>query len=131
MGDFTSTLSVSASGLKAQSMRLRHVSENIANADTPGYHRKVVRFEELAAQKDGGATGVELGPVELDQKDLARIYDPGSPLADENGYYDGSNVDLVVEIADARQAQRSYEANLRMFDQTRQMSSALMELLRR
>lgn len=131
MGDFTSTLSVSASGLKAQSMRLRHVSENIANADTPGYHRKVVRFEELAAQKDGGATGVTLGPVELDQKELARIYDPGSPLADQNGYYDGSNVDLVVEIADAREAQRSYEANLRMFDQTRQMSSALMELLRR
>lgn len=131
MGDFTSTLSVSASGLKAQSMRLRHVSENIANADTPGYHRKVVRFEELAAQKDGGATGVTLGPVELDQKELTRIYDPGSPLADQNGYYDGSNVDLVVEIADAREAQRSYEANLRMFDQTRQMSSALMELLRR
>ena len=131
MGDFTSTLSVSASGLKAQSMRLRHVSENIANADTPGYHRKVVRFEELAAQKDGGATGVTLGPVELDQKELTKIYDPGSPLADQNGYYDGSNVDLVVEIADARQAQRSYEANLRMFDQTRQMSSALMELLRR
>ncbi|WP_444463586.1 flagellar basal body rod protein FlgC [Rhodobacter capsulatus] len=131
MGDFTSTLSVSASGLKAQSMRLRHVSENIANADTPGYHRKVVRFEELAAQKDGGATGVTLGPVELDQKELTKIYDPGSPLADQNGYYDGSNVDLVVEIADAREAQRSYEANLRMFDQTRQMSSALMELLRR
>ena len=131
MADFTSTLSVSASGLKAQSMRLRHVSENIANADTPGYRRKLVSFEELAAQKDGGATGVTLGPVELDQKELSRIYDPGSPLADKNGYYDGSNVDLVVEIADAREAQRSYEANLRMFDQTRQMSSALMDLLRR
>ncbi|PYF11960.1 flagellar basal-body rod protein FlgC [Rhodobacter viridis] len=131
MGDFTSTLSVSASGLKAQSMRLRHVSENIANADTPGYHRKVVQFEEVAAQDDGAATGVQLGPVELDQKDLSRIYDPGSPLADKNGYYDGSNVDLVVEIADAREAQRSYEANLRMFDQTRQMSASLLDLLRR
>ena len=131
MADFTSTLSVSASGLKAQSMRLRHVSENIANADTPGYHRKVTRFEEVASSNDGGSTEVQLGPVELDQKELSRIYDPGSPLADKNGYYDGSNVDLVVEIADAREAQRSYEANLRMFDQTRQMSSALMELLRR
>ncbi|WP_444453483.1 flagellar basal body rod protein FlgC [Rhodobacter capsulatus] len=131
MGDFTSTLSVSASGLKAQSMRLRHVSENIANADTPGYHRKVVQFEEVATQDDGAATGVQLGPVELDQKDLSRIYDPGSPLADKNGYYDGSNVDLVVEIADAREAQRSYEANLRMFDQTRQMSASLLDLLRR
>ena len=67
----------------------------------------------------------------FDERALARIYDPGNPLADENGYYDGSNVDLVVEIADAREAQRSYEANLKMFDQTRQMSSALLDLLRR
>ncbi len=130
MTDFTNTLSVSASGLKAQAMRLRHVSENIANADTPGYHRKVTTFEEIVS-KDNGAAEVQLGPVELDQRTLARIYDPGNPLADENGYYDGSNVDLVVEIADAREAQRSYEANLRMFDQTRQMSSALLDLLRR
>lgn len=130
MTDFTNTLSVSASGLKAQSMRLRHVSENIANADTPGYRRKVTTFEEVAA-KDNAAAQVQLGAVELDQRELARIYDPGNPLADENGYYDGSNVDLVVEIADAREAQRSYEANLRMFDQTRQMSSALLDLLRR
>ncbi|MFD2172958.1 flagellar basal body rod protein FlgC [Rhodobacter lacus] len=130
MGDFTNTLSVSASGLKAQSMRLRHVSENIANVDTPGYHRKVTSFEEVVSQENG-ATEVQLGPVQLDQKDLARIYDPNSPLADDNGYYDGSNVDLVVEIADAREAQRSYEANLKMFDQTRQMSAALLDLLRR
>lgn len=130
MADFSSTLATSASGMKAQAMRLRHVSENIANTDTPGYHRKTTSFEEVVDH--GEATGeVQLGPVELDQKTLARIYDPGNPLADENGYYDGSNVDLVVEIADAREAQRSYEANLRMFDQTRQMSSALLDLLRR
>ena len=130
MADFSSTLATSASGMKAQAMRLRHVSENIANTDTPGYHRKTTSFEEIVDH--GETTGeVQLGPVELDQKTLARIYDPGNPLADENGYYDGSNVDLVVEIADAREAQRSYEANLRMFDQTRQMSSALLDLLRR
>jgi len=130
MTDFTNTLSVSASGLKAQSMRLRHVSENIANVDTPGYRRKVTSFEDVASRNDG-TTLVQVGPVELDRKELARIYDPGSPLADQNGYHDGSNVDLVVEIADAREAQRSYEANLKMFDQTRQMSASLLELLRR
>jgi flagellar basal-body rod protein FlgC len=130
MSDFSSTLALSASGMKAQSERLRHVSENIANADTPGYHRKTTAFEEVVT--GGRSTGaVRLGPVELDQTGLSRIYDPGNPLADESGYYDGSNVDLVVEIADAREAQRSYEANLRMFDQTRQMSSALLDLLRR
>ena len=130
MSDFTQSLSVAASGMEAQAMRLRHVSENIANADTPGYHRKTTAFE--AVIESGEATGeVRLGDVELDRRELTRILDPGHPLADENGYYDGSNVDLVVEIADAREAQRSYEANLRMFDQARQMSSSLLDLLRR
>lgn len=130
MTDFSSTLSLSASAMKAQAMRLRHVSENIANADTPGYHRKTTSFEEVVAK--GEHTGqVQLGPVQLDRSELSRIYDPGNPLADESGYYDGSNVDLVVEIADAREAQRSYEANLKMFDQARQMSSDLLDILRR
>jgi flagellar basal-body rod protein FlgC len=130
MSELSNSLDLSASAMKAQAMRLRHVSENIANADTPGYQRKTVSFDEVI--EGGRSTGkVELGPVELDRKELTRIYDPGHPLADETGYYDGSNVDLVVELADAREAQRSYEANLKMFDQARQMSSALMELIRR
>jgi flagellar basal-body rod protein FlgC len=74
---------------------------------------------------------VEAGPVRLDQTELPRIYDPGNPLADETGYYDGSNVDLVIEIADSREAQRSYEANLKLFDQARQMTQSLFDLLRR
>ncbi|MEH6740880.1 MAG: flagellar basal body rod C-terminal domain-containing protein, partial [Sulfitobacter sp.] len=59
------------------------------------------------------------------------VYDPAHPLADETGQYSGSNVDLLIELADAREAQRSYEANLKMFDQARKMSSSLMQLLRR
>lgn len=124
--DLISSLSVAASGMETQAMRLRHVSENIANADTPGYRRKVMTFDQAM---DTGL--VEAGPVKLDQSDLTKVYDPGHPLADETGYYDGSNVDLVIEIADAREAQRSYEANLRMFDQTRQMTQSLFDLLRR
>jgi len=124
--DLISSLSFAASGMEAQAMRLRHVSENIANADTPGYHRKVMTFDQAME------TGlVEAGPVRLDQSDLVSIYDPGHPLADDTGHYDGSNVDLVIEIADAREAQRSYEANLRMFEQTRQMTQSLFDLLRR
>jgi len=130
MADFTSSLALSASGMKAQALRLRHVSENIANADTPGYHRKTAPFEALT--EDGAPEGaVTVGPVQLDRSELTRVYDPGHPLADETGHYDGSNVDLVVEIADAREAQRSYEANLRLFDQARQMSASLLDLLRR
>ena len=100
MSDFSNAFSIAASGMKAQAMRLRHVSENIANVDTPGYHRKTVSFEE--AMHDGAPSGaVSLGEVQLDRRGTAR------------------------------EAQRSYEANLRMFDQTRQMSSALLDLLRR
>ncbi|MDX8352868.1 flagellar basal body rod protein FlgC [Cognatiyoonia sp. IB215182] len=129
MTDFSEAMSVATSGMKAQANRLRHVSENIANSDTPGYQRKVVAFEEMVAR--GIRTGeVTTGPVRLDQTELTRIYDPANPLADETGHYDGSNVNLLLEIADAREAQRSYEANLKMFDQVRQMSSALMDLLR-
>jgi len=112
--------------MEAQAARLRHVSENIANADTPGYHRKVASFRD---EVDSGR--VKPGPVRLDQSDLTSIYDPGHPLADATGHYDGSNVDLVIEIADAREAQRSYEANLRLFDQARQMTQSLFDLLRR
>ncbi|MFB2532789.1 flagellar basal body rod protein FlgC [Paracoccus sp. p3-h83] len=130
MSDFTTSLSISASGMTAQAGRLRHVSENIANVDTPGYRRKLTSFE--ASLDQGQTTGaVELGRVTLDRSTLPRIYDPSHPMADAEGYHDGSNVDLVVEIADAREAQRSYEANLKMFDQTRQMASSLLDLLRR
>ena len=130
MNDLFDTLAASASGMKAQAARLRHVSENIANADTPGFRRKSVDFRQV--MEAGQVTGqVETGRVRLDRSDLPQIYDPSHPMADETGHYDGANVDLVLEIADAREAQRSYEANLRMFDQARQMSTRLLELLRR
>jgi flagellar basal-body rod protein FlgC len=130
MPELSETLKLSASGMRAQSDRLRLLSENIANVDTPGYRRKVTSFEEVVAS--GRGTGqVQTGPVTLDPRDLPRVFDPSHPMADESGHYLGSNVDIVVEIADAREAQRSYEANLRMFDQARQMTRGLLELLRR
>ncbi len=126
MADLIQSLSYSASGMEAQAARLRHVAENISNADTPGYHRKLVSFHE-----DMDTGEVTPGPVVLDRSQLDSVYDPGNPLADATGHYDGSNVDLVVEIADAREAQRSYEANLKIFDQARQMTQSLFDLLRR
>lgn len=130
MTDFQDSTSISASGMRAQTLRLRLISENISNADTPGYRRKLTTFETIV--EAGRETGrIVSGPIELDRSELLRIYDPSHPLADGEGYYDGSNVDLVVEIADAREAQRSYEANLRMFDQARRMRSSLFDILRR
>ncbi|WP_299601404.1 flagellar basal body rod protein FlgC [uncultured Tateyamaria sp.] len=130
MSEFAKSLSVSASGLKAQASRLRHLSENISNSDTPGYRRKTIPFR-TEFDADQGVANVEVGRMSLDDRPLARIYDPGHPMADETGHYEGSNVDLLIELADAREAQRSYEANLKIFEQTRQMSSSLMQLLRR
>ena len=130
MSEFAKALSVSSSGLNAQATRIRHLSENISNADTPGYRRKSVVFESEVG-RDGAVTEVEIGSVILDRSPLSRVYDPSHPLADESGHFESSNVDLMIELADVREAQRSYEANLKMFDQARQMSSGLMELLRR
>lgn len=130
MDEMITPLRLAASGMRAQSERLRHTAENIANTDTPGYRRKLVNFEE--AVKFGQPTGgVQTSKVHLDQGELPRIYDPANPLADEQGYYLGSNVDLVIEIADSREAGRSYEANLRVFEQTRQMGASLLDLIRR
>ncbi|MEM6637763.1 MAG: flagellar basal body rod protein FlgC [Pseudomonadota bacterium] len=130
MSDLMKALTFAGSGMEAQASRLRHTTENIANADTPGYRRKITSFESVLNGMPG-AGEVRTGRVSLDQTDLERIYDPSHPLSDDTGHHDGSNVDLVIEIADAREAQRSYEANLRLFDQARQMTSSLLDLLRR
>ncbi|MDP7150336.1 MAG: flagellar basal body rod protein FlgC [Paracoccaceae bacterium] len=126
MNSLRATMAAAASGLDAQAARLRHVSENIANSDTPGYRRKTVEF-----RLDRESQTVSLGEVLLDRSSLKEVYDPAHPLADETGSYEGSNVNLIVELADAREAQRSYEANLKMFKQAREMSSRLLDLLRR
>lgn len=130
MSEFTNALSVTSSALRAQAARLRYVSENISNADTPGYRRKIVSFQP-GGPDPKEATTIQLGPVTLDRTELRTVFSPSHPLADETGYYQSSNVNLMMEIADAREAQRTYEANLKIFDQTRQMSSALMDLLRK
>lgn len=129
MADLIDTLAISASGMRAQATRLKHVSENLANADTPGYRRKTISFETSHGSSD--LQTVHTGPVRLDPTDLQRIYDPSHPLADDTGHYEGSNVQMIFEVADSREAQRSYEANLRMFDQARKMTTAALDLLRR
>ena len=126
MADFPNVMSIATSGMEAQSRRLRIISENIANADTPGFRRKMLTFD---VNSDSG--GVAVGGVTLDPADLPKIHDPSHPMADAEGYYEGSSVELVMEVADAREAQRSYEANLRIFDQTRRMGAALLDLLKR
>lgn len=130
MFDLVNTMKTAASGMQAQGFRLRVVGENIANTDTPGYHRKTVSFES-EMERATGASRVRHGPVRLDRTDPRQTYDPGHPLADEKGIVTLSNVNPLIEIADAREAQRSYQANLSIFDQARNMHSGTLDLLRR
>lgn len=129
-GDMFRAMASSASGMEAQSLRLRLISENVANADTPNYHRKMVGFE-TAFDRESGAMRVVAGNLMLDRSAPRETFDPGHPLADDRGMVITSNVDPLIEMTDAREAQRTYEANLNMFDQARRMYAGLLDLIRR
>lgn len=130
MNPFFKAMTAAASGLAAQGFRLRVVSENVANSDTPGYRRKEISFDSVLDRKSG-AERVEVDRLSLDQAPLQERFDPNNPLADESGYVELSNVNTLFELADGREANRSYEANLATFQQARQMYSSLLDLLRR
>lgn len=130
MDSYTTSMSTAASGMEAQSERLSIISQNVANVDTPGYRRKLISFSEIV-DRDSGAAMVAVGRTSLDDSPFTRVYDPGHQLADETGHVDMSNVDILVEIADAREAQRSFQANLSIFDQARRMYAGVIDLLRR
>ncbi|MGL4196392.1 MAG: flagellar basal body rod protein FlgC [Allorhizobium sp.] len=130
------SLRVAGSGLEAQSTRLRIVSENIANArttgDTPGadpYRRKTITF---GAELDRvtGAQSVEVKKLGVDRGDFIEEYDPGNPAADERGIVKMPNVNILIEMADMRESNRSYEANLQTIKQTREMISQTIALLK-
>jgi flagellar basal-body rod protein FlgC len=134
--DFVKSLQVAVSGLKAQSGRMRVISENIANADslptTQGadpYRRKIPRFERKF-DRELQAETVRLGRVARDQKEFGTKFEPGHPAADRNGYVKIPNVNSTIESMDLREAQRSYEANLNVVTSTRRMIQRTLELLR-
>lgn len=136
MDPLVASLKVAASGLEAQSTRIRIVSENLANArstgDTPGadpFRRKTVTF---AAELDRatGASLVEVERLGQDESNFSTEYDPGNPAANEQGIVKMPNVNMLVEMADMREANRSYEANLQSIKQSRDLISATIDLLR-
>ena len=85
MSDLLSSMAAATSGMQAQSTRLRVVSENMANADTPGYRRKLISFTSVIDAR-GEGKAVSPSRISLDQSELERVYDPAHPLADQNGY---------------------------------------------
>lgn len=130
------SMKIAASGMKAQSERIKVIAENLANADslgkTPGgdpYRRKTINFKTELDR----ATGVHVVKAQKpakDKSDFELKYDPGHPAANSDGYVKMPNVKSVIEMADMREAQRTYEANLNAVDSARQMISRTVDLLR-
>ena len=136
MDPLVASLKVAASGLEAQSTRIRIVSENLANArstgDTPGadpFRRKTVTFASELDRATNAAL-VEIERLGVDEGEFSTEYDPGNPAADEKGFVKMPNVNVLVEMADMREANRSYEANLQSIKQSRDLISATIDLLR-
>ncbi|PTW61766.1 flagellar basal-body rod protein FlgC [Breoghania corrubedonensis] len=134
--DFLKSLMIAASGLKAQSGRMRVIAENIANADSIGrtpdedpYRRKIATFQSRL-DRELDAKTVQLGRIQEDRSDFKTRYEPGNPAADADGNVRLPNVDTLIETVDMREAQRSYEANLNVIQSTRRMLQRTIDILR-
>jgi len=130
------SLTVASSGLEAQSTRMRIVSENLANASATGrvpgadpYQRKTVTFD-AEMDRAAGAQLVKVKEVGVDNTPFRVEYDPGHPAADSTGYVKLPNVNMMIEMADMREVNRSYEANLQVVKQVRSMLGMTIDLLR-
>lgn len=136
MDALTASLKIAASGLGAQSERLRVVSENLANAQSTGnfpgadpYQRKTVSFVSELDRISGGSL-VEVGAIDRDRSAFPLEFQPGNIAADENGYVKLPNVNVLIEMADMTEANRSYEANLQVIRQARDLISMTIDLMR-
>ena len=141
-------IEISASALTAQRLRMNVTAENLANAQTTRgangqpYRRKEVVLQEAPgsfgatlsrAMGGGPATsggGVRVAGVVEDSTPLKRVYDPGHPDADAQGYVSMPNVDTVTEMVDLISASRAYEANVTAMNAAKQMFARTLELLR-
>ncbi|GAA6209895.1 flagellar basal body rod protein FlgC [Cognatishimia sp. WU-CL00825] len=135
MDSFKAITSIASSGLRAQSERMRVVSENVANAastaNEPGgdpYRRKVISFSELISDGSGNSQ-VEVADISRDMTDFTVRYEPAHPAADNNGYVKLPNVNPLIEMSNMREASRSYEANMTMLENARSMRNRLIDLI--
>lgn len=133
--DLVKSLYIGAAGMKAQSDRLRIVSENVANADAVGtrdgeapYRRKVLSFKnELDRKLETDL--VEVKKYGYDDAPFARKYEPYHPNADAEGYVLYPNVKPMIEMMDMREARRGYEANLNVIESSKAMIMQTIDLL--
>ena len=130
------SMRIAASGLRAQSGRMKIIAENIANADSTAktkggdpYQRRMPTFREVF-DAEIGANVVKQGRVQLDKSDFGEKFDPGNPAANDKGMVKTPNVNTLIEMVDMREAQRSYEANLNVIGSTRRMLSKTLDILK-
>jgi flagellar basal-body rod protein FlgC len=133
--DFSTSMSVAASGMRAQSDRMKTIAENIANANSTSpatggdpYRRQIATVKS-EFDRTLNATVVDVGKPLQDMSPFRMQYDPGNPAADKQGYVKLPNVNSLVEIMDMREAQRSYEADLTVMDATKTMQARTVDLL--
>jgi len=135
--EILNAMQISASGMRAQGTRIRVISENVANAnttgDTPGadpYRRQIISFKN-ELDRQSGVREVEVDSIQEDfESEFPVKYIPDHPAANAEGYVKMPNVKSLIEVMDIREAQRSYEANLGMIEQSRSMVQRTIDLLR-
>ena len=136
MDDFIKTMRIAGAGMRAQGERLRVISQNLANAEAlpqdpngKPYRRQIVTFRNTLDRTLGVKT-VHVDKVRPDKSDFGKRYEPNHPGADQNGYVQTPNVNTLIEMADMREAQRSYEANLNAIKTSRSMLTMTIDVLR-
>jgi flagellar basal-body rod protein FlgC len=134
--DLLQSMKIAAAGMRVQGTRLKVISENIANADSlstvPGgdpYRRKVVTFQNVL-DRSIGSDLVKVRKIDVDSSEFRKNYNPGHPAADKAGYVRLPNVNALVEMMDMREAQRSYQANVRIVDVSKKLMARTVDLLR-
>jgi len=140
-----SSMDISASGLTAERLRMDIIAQNIANVNTTRtvqggpYRRKLVvlkeiqpdSFESILDKVKGKYSGKGVEVVQIaedDQTPLREVYDPGHPDANQNGYVEYPNVNIVSEMVDMISATRAYEANVTAFNASKAMFQKSLEI---
>ncbi len=136
-----SAMDISTSALVAQRVRLNTISGNIANMSTlkneagenKPYQPRFVIFETAEEQAEGGAAGVKIAKVEIDESEPLYRFQPDHPLAATEGKWKGyvayPNVDMNEQFVDALQASRSYEANIGVMEVTKALARQTLSIL--
>ena len=127
MNPFEFSMMQAVSGMRTNSQRITVTAENVSNVDTPGYQRKIL----IAEPRTNSEVSFGALRTSLDQTPGEQEFNPSHPMANAEGYITLSNVSLVTEMADLREANRTYEANLNSFQQARTIYSSLLDVLRR